>query len=60
MPSRPGERGGRVRLLERHGGLWLDIDCIVLSPLEALLVPLEHDEVASWGAHFEGVSTTTS
>jgi len=33
----------RARLLYHHGGVWLDIDTIVLEEIESLLWPLEED-----------------
>jgi hypothetical protein len=39
----------RVRLLDRHGGLWLDADCIAMSSLGSLVEPLDRNELVGWG-----------
>ena len=44
----------RVRLVERHGGLWLDADCIAMAPLRPLLEPLGPHEVVGWGSDLGG------
>lgn len=44
----------RVRLVERYGGLWLDVDCIAVSSLRALVEPLSRHSVVGWGADLGG------
>jgi hypothetical protein len=44
----------RVRLVHRYGGLWLDADCIVLTPLSEIVDLLATEEVVGWGRDLEG------
>ncbi len=44
----------RTRLVHRHGGVWLDFDCIAMAPLTELLEPLDRTEVVGWGRQAEG------
>lgn len=39
----------RTHLIHEYGGLWLDIDCLVMRPLVTLLEILDETEVAGWG-----------
>ena len=39
----------RSRVLQRYGGIWIDIDTIVLSPLSELLDQLDSTDMACWG-----------
>lgn len=39
----------RLRLLDVHGGLWLDLDCIAARPLTHLLNLLRHGDAFAWG-----------
>jgi len=39
----------RSRVLQRHGGIWIDIDTVVLSPLSELLDQLDGAGMACWG-----------
>src|SRR3979411_24918 len=38
----------RLRRVHRHGGAYLDFDCIVMASLRELLAPLERAEVVGW------------
>ncbi len=44
----------RVRLVERHGGLWLDADCIAMKRLRPLVEPLASHDVVGWGSDVGG------
>jgi hypothetical protein len=44
----------RANLIYEHGGLWLDIDCLVMGPLARLLEVLADAEVAGWGTGVGG------
>ena len=39
----------RSRLLERHGGIWIDVDTIALGPLRHLLDELDDTGMVCWG-----------
>jgi len=39
----------RSRVLQRYGGIWIDIDTVVLSPLSELLDQLDGTGMACWG-----------
>ena len=39
----------RSRVLQRFGGIWVDIDTVVLSPLSRLLDQLDGSGMACWG-----------
>lgn len=44
----------RTRLIHRHGGLWIDADCIVLRPLGAVTAYLAEHDLVSWGDDLQG------
>ena len=48
----------RSRVLQRYGGIWIDIDTVVLSPLSELLDQLDSTGMACWGASSAGASPT--
>jgi Capsular polysaccharide synthesis protein len=39
----------RSRLLQRYGGVWIDIDTIALAPLSTLLSEVDEAKVVCWG-----------
>ena len=39
----------RSRVLQRYGGIWIDIDTVVLSPLSELLDHLDSSGMVCWG-----------
>jgi hypothetical protein len=39
----------RTRLVHEYGGIWIDIDCVVMNPLTRLLDLLEDHEFVGWG-----------
>ncbi|MGH9067108.1 MAG: glycosyltransferase [Acidimicrobiales bacterium] len=50
LPDPPARSDyARARLLDRYGGLWLDIDTIALQPLDNLVALLDRAEVVGWG-----------
>ena len=55
-PGWPGAAGRyvRTRLVHRYGGIWIDHDCIVRRPLDALADHLEHYEFVAWGGDVQG------
>jgi hypothetical protein len=52
----PAQRAdyARTRLVYKHGGVWLDADCIAVAPLDTLAGYLGSHELASWGADVRG------
>ncbi len=40
----------RTRVVYRHGGLWIDSDCIALRPLDGLTDHLSTHDLVAWGA----------
>jgi len=52
----PAQRAdyARTRLVYRHGGLWIDADCIAMRGLDALDGYLDGHELASWGEDVRG------
>ena len=45
---------GRARLGARYGGIYLDVDCVVVDDLGRLLEPLGRCDFASWGREAGG------
>ena len=39
----------RSRLLQRHGGIWIDIDTIALAPLSGFVDAVDDTGIACWG-----------
>lgn len=52
----PAQRAdyARTRLIHRHGGLWIDADCIAMSSLDELWGYLGDHELMAWGADVQG------
>jgi hypothetical protein len=44
----------RTHLIYEYGGLWLDVDCLVMRPLSELLEVLDNADVAGWGTGIGG------
>jgi hypothetical protein len=44
----------RTRLVHRYGGIWIDHDCIVRRPLDALADHLDRFEFVAWGGDVQG------
>lgn len=44
----------RTRLVHRYGGIWIDHDCIVRRPLDALAEHLDRFEFVAWGGDVQG------
>ncbi len=45
----------RIRLLYEHGGAYLDVDCIAVSPLEKLIEPLSSNDFVTFGSERQSV-----
>ncbi|MGD0380916.1 MAG: capsular polysaccharide synthesis protein [Acidimicrobiales bacterium] len=39
----------RSRLLQRHGGIWIDFDTVALSPLSELISEIDDTGIVCWG-----------
>jgi len=52
----PAQRAdyARTRLVYRHGGLWMDADCIAMRTLDELTGYVRDLDLASWGADVQG------
>ncbi len=43
----------RSRLLQRYGGVWIDVDTVALSPLTQLLDEIDESGMVCWGKELE-------
>jgi len=39
----------RSRVLDRYGGIWIDVDTIAVAPLTGLLAEIDHSGIVCWG-----------